>query len=163
MRILIQLIIILAFGQSFAQVAIGKSTVDGSALLDFGSGTTNGIILPATTSITNPANGTFTLDKTTNRVRMYQNGVWVDLSQTADTSGLYSNSGSDTGNGVLMGAPVSSAQGVLVLESPRLALVLPKVADPEINVKSPYPGMICYDTTSDSIAVFDGVYWNYWK
>ena len=42
-------------------------------------------------------------------------------------------------------------------------MILPKVNQPEINVKSPYPGMICYDTASKTVAIFDGKVWNYWK
>ncbi|WP_148043492.1 hypothetical protein [Chryseobacterium sp. G0240] len=62
-----------------------------------------------------------------------------------------------------MGASTSSAPGVLVLESANKALILPKVAAPHLNVKNPYPGMICYDTASKSMAVFDGLKWSYWK
>ena len=164
MKNLLNLIVLIIFGNLMAQIAIGKPAPEGSALLDFGNGTTNGIILPATTTIQTPiANGTFTLDKTANRVRMYENNQWVNLSKTAELSAVFTNTGADTGNGVIIGANSSPATGVLVLESSRHALVLPKVANPELNVKSPYPGMICYDTVSDSIAIFDGVYWNYWK
>ena len=34
---------------------------------------------------------------------------------------------------------------------------------PHLNVKSPYPGMMCFDTVSNTLAVFDGENWNYWK
>ncbi len=164
MKNLLIILTIFSANLALSQIAIGKNTVDGSAILDFASGTTNGIILPTAGSLQTPVtNGTFYLDRNENKVRMYENNQWVDLSKTANTSSVFTNSGTDTGAGVIVGAPISSAKGVLVLESTNQALVLPKIADPEINVKSPYPGMICYDTTSDSIAIFDGAYWNYWK
>ncbi|MNG09522.1 hypothetical protein D3C84_929420 [compost metagenome] len=62
-----------------------------------------------------------------------------------------------------MGAKESAADGVLVLESADKALVLPKVNNPHITVKSPYTGMMCYDLNKKAVAIFDGVVWNYWK
>lgn len=62
-----------------------------------------------------------------------------------------------------MGAKESAADGVLVLESTNRALVLPHVTNPHLTVKSPYPGMMCYDTVKKAVAVFDGTVWNYWK
>ncbi len=148
-----------------AQVAIGKTSVDGSSILDFQASTTKGIILPAlTTAPTVPTNGTLGFYRTDAIVYMYQNNVWVPLTEgNGSTTALISNTSAEVGNGVVMGAATSTASGVLVLESSSLALTLPKVASPHLNVKSPYPGMICYDTNSNTIAVFDGAYWNFWK
>ena len=42
-------------------------------------------------------------------------------------------------------------------------MVLPHVTNPHLTVKSPYPGMMCYDTVKKAVAVFDGTVWNYWK
>jgi hypothetical protein len=58
---------------------------------------------------------------------------------------------------------ISNAKGVLVLESADKAMILPKITNPHTTVKNPYPGMMCYDLTSKSLAVFDGANWNYWK
>jgi len=62
-----------------------------------------------------------------------------------------------------VGSDTTTAPGVLVMESSNKALILPKVATPHLNVKNPYPGMICYDTVSKTMAVFDGLKWSYWK
>lgn len=156
-------ILVLSFSLN-AQVAIGKESVSGSGILDFGTGLNKGIILPAVTTMPGtPTNGTFVLDKNDKKIKMLQNEIWVELSKSGNTNTLVSNSGTETGRGVIIGAGSSTASGVLILESATQALILPKIANPEINVKSPYPGMMCYDTVNKSMAIFDGTAWNYWK
>ena len=154
---------------SFAQVAVGKSTVDGNnTILDFEESTTNGIILPAVTTVppgldaTNNG-GTFAFDLTDSKVKMYENGIWVELSDVGEKTALLTNSSNEIGDGLIIGAETSAATGILVLESDEDAMILPKVEKPEINVKSSYPGMICYETVSKSLAVYNGTVWNYWK
>ncbi|WP_353117470.1 hypothetical protein [Myroides odoratus] len=56
-----------------------------------------------------------------------------------------------------------AVDGIVVLEGSTKALVLPKIMNPHLTVKSPYPGMMCYDSNRKALAVFDGVLWNYWK
>lgn len=149
-----------------AQTAVGKQEVSSpSVLLDFGSGTTKGIILPAVESIpAAPANGTFLFDRNDSIVKMYENGAWVELSDTGDDGAVVPYTGTvDTGKQTVMGAQTTTVDGVLVLESSDKAMVLPYIANPHTAVKSPYPGMMCYDTVSKSVAVFNGVVWNYWK
>ncbi|WP_199121327.1 hypothetical protein [Pedobacter sp. ASV28] len=148
-----------------AQTAIEKQTADGSAVLDFKAGTTKGIILPAVESLpSTPANGTFLLDKTDGKVKMYQNNLWVELSGAGSMTALAPYSGTvDNGKQTVMGARSTTVDGVLVLEAPDKALVLPKISSPHLNVKSPYPGMMCYDTDRKALAVFNGSVWNYWK
>lgn len=151
---------------SLAQTAVGKQTVSsGSVVLDFGAGTTKGIILPAVETLpATPANGTFLFDKAAERIKMYENGSWRDLSDQGDNSGIVPYKGTvDTGKQTVMGAHATSVDGVLVLESANKAMVLPHIADPHLHVKSPYAGMMCYDVVSKSLAVFDGISWNYWK
>lgn len=151
------------------QVAIGKESINGnSTLLDFYDEPDNfrGIILPAVESAPTLAganNGTFVFDKTEQKIRMFEAGDWKDLSGEGDASDVLANTSNETGDGVIIGAETTSAEGVLVLESPDKAMILPKIANPHITVKSPFPGMICYDTVSKSLAVFDGSVWNYWK
>lgn len=168
------------------QVSIDKETVEGaSVILDFNSplttdtyGTINentkGIILPAldrspvynipnvTASSVN--NGTFIFDKELKKVRMFENNVWVDLSDDkGKIDAIIPNSSNEVGNGVIIGAENSSAEGVLVLENATKAMILPRISNPDISVKGPYPGMICYDTASKSFALYDGAFWHYWK
>jgi hypothetical protein len=147
-----------------AQVAIGKATVDGDGLLDFASGTTNGIILPIVETLpATPANGTILMDRNDLKIKMRENGSWVELSTTGNLTSVTFNPAAEAGEGAIIGSETSSADGVLVLESTNKALILPKVANPQLNVRSPHAGMMCYDTISKSIAVFDGARWHFWQ
>ena len=160
------LLLLMLYGMSLqSQVAIEKTFLDGSSILDFNTGTTKGIILPAVSIVPpTPTNGLLGFYTGDNRVYMYQNNVFVPLTEGNGSSAqITANGSAEQGTGVIIGATTSSATGVLVLESSTLALTLPQVNQPHLNVKSPYPGMICYDTASKSLAVFDGLYWNYWK
>ncbi|MCH7399356.1 hypothetical protein MM236_15245 [Belliella sp. DSM 107340] len=151
---------------AIAQTAIEKQTVDGGegTLLDFAAGTTKGIVIPAVESLpSTPSNGTFLFDKNDQIVKVYANGVWLNLSDEGDGSALLPYSGPSNGKKTVIGSRTSDANGVLVLESPDKAMILPKIASPHLNVPSPYPGMMCYDTDAKALAVFDGAVWNYWK
>lgn len=159
---------LIVFNSSFAQIAIGKQTVDGnSTVLDFDnvSGNTKGLILPATSGLPTGSlvNGTLIFDTTDNKVKVYENDTWKSLSDAGNSSAVIVNNSAESGRGVIMGEASSTADGVLVLESQDKAMILPKVTAPHLNVKNPYPGMICYDTTSKTLAIFDGSVWNYWK
>lgn len=146
------------------QTAIEKHTVDGDGILDFASGTTKGIILPAVETLpATPANGTFLYDKNAQMVKMYENGVWVNLTDEGDNSAVLPYSGTDINKQTVIGATGTNVAGVLVLEATDKGLILPKVASPHLNVPSPYPGMMCYDTDAKALAVFDGEVWSYWK
>lgn len=150
-----------------AQVAIGKPSIDGDAILDFEAQTTKGLILPIVTSLPsgpNLQNGTLLMNFTTAKILCYSNGRWSDLTDAdGNTSTVSVNPSSETGTGVIIGNTTSNAEGVLVLESNSKALVLPKIYKPHINAPSPYPGMICYDTNSRTIAIYNGTYWYFWK
>ena len=158
-----------------AQVAIGKESINGtSTLLDFYDQADNfrGIILPAVDNINNalattPANnnGTFLFDKSDSKIKMYENGAWVVLSDEGNKTQIVNNTTTENtqNQGVIIGSDTSNAKGVLVLESADKALILPHIAKPHETVKSPYPGMMCYDTEGKVLAVFDGKVWNYWK
>lgn len=159
-------LIIIVLGQfTYAQIAMGKSTVDGSGILDFVTGTTKGIILPqvensATMASVTP--GTLVFDMTTSKVQ-YHNGAWVDLSTDAGTNpSLLAGSEIPETQGMVIG-DASTVEGVLILESTDKALILPKVVDPENNVKNPYPGMLCYDPVKKLVSVFNGTNWFFWQ
>jgi hypothetical protein len=159
---------VVLFNISFAQVAIGKQEVEGSStVLDFNnvSGNTKGLILPATTGLAagSLVNGTFVFDVTDSRVKVYENDTWKPLSDAGSSTAVVVNNTAELGKGVIIGASSSTADGVLVLESPDKAMILPRVATPHLSVKNPYPGMMCYDTASKTLAIFDGSVWNYWK
>lgn len=159
-----------------AQVAIGKTSITNtSSILEFDNAMTNrkGIILSAVDNVNNalastPAsnNGTFLFDKSDNRVKMYENNMWVSLSDMAgNSSSIISNTTNETSSnqGAIIGASTAQAKGVLVLESANKAMILPWIQNPHTAVKNPYPGMLCYDTASRTLAVYDGSVWNYWK
>lgn len=150
-----------------AQVAIEKTSVDGDGILDFPTNTTKGIILPAVTTLptgTGATNGTFLLDYTDRKVKMRQNGQWVELTkETGNVAAVSINASAETGEGVIIGTNPSPAAGVLVLEATNKALILPKIDRPHLNVVNPHPGMMCYDTYNKVIAVFNGSHWYFWK
>ncbi|WP_394660239.1 hypothetical protein [uncultured Chryseobacterium sp.] len=169
-----------------AQVSIGKQVLSGSSsILEFSgmtqTGAVNdaetanikGLILPAVASspvftavnpsTNHPQNGTFVFDNQVSKVRMFENGTWLDMTDPGNSSATVPVAGIETGNGVIIGASSSSAKGALVLESSNKAMILPQIKNPHLTVKSPYPGMMCFDTVSNSVAVFDGNKWSYWK
>lgn len=164
-KIIISIAIISGISSLEAQVGMGKASVDGDAILDFPLSTT-GIILPMVDNLptgTAASNGTFLLDKTDLKVKMRENDLWIPLSDAGNLTGTMPNASSEAGGGVIIGAPGSPAQGVLVLESANKALILPKVNNPVANMKSPVAGTVCYDTVSKTLAVFDGLKWSFWK
>lgn len=176
MKKFIILCLILSTNLLYAQVSIGKNQVDGAGILDFGN-EKKGIILPIADieTTTNYTNGTLLIDKNDLKVKVFQNNEWLELSDEGSfdaqkdennndiSTSANINTTEEIGKGVIIGAESSEAEGVLILESTDKALILPKVFRPHENILSPVAGTICYDTESDSFAVFDGKVWNYWK
>ena len=163
-------IIVFMGGIVNAQIAIGKEDVTNeSSLLEFDDNESNtlGIILPSVldASTITAQNGTFLFDIATKKVRMYENSAWKDLSAVGDDSAVIIDPSGENVNstGVILGSDTTTTPGVLVLQATDKAMVLPKIANPHLTVKSPYAGMMCYDTISKTLAVFDGLNWNYWK
>lgn len=159
-----------------AQVAIGKATVTNeSSILEFDNAAANrkGIILSAVENVNSALsssplnnNGTFLFDKSDNRVKMYEKNAWVSLSDMpGNSTSIIANTTNEPTNqqGVIIGAATTQAKGILVLEAADKAMILPWIQNPHTTVKNPYPGMMCYDTASRTLAVFDGSVWNYWK
>ena len=83
-------VLLFTINAASAQVAIGKTSINGNnTILDFNnsSSNTNGIIPPAIAdkstaraSTASNDHGTFIFDKSDNRIKMYENGNWVSLS-----------------------------------------------------------------------------------
>jgi hypothetical protein len=151
-----------------SQVSIGKTTIDGDAILDFGS-LNAGIILPWVTSsaaVSNPVGGTLIFDSSDKKIKYYQDSSspsWVIMSPktgAVDTS-IQDNVPEDN-NGVIIGTPSPSVSGVLVLSSTNKGLLLPKVANPETTILSPDAGTLVYDTVSKKVAVYNGLHWTFW-
>ena len=166
-KIIFSIVLFTMASYATGQVAVGKLTVDGnSTLLDFYDQADNfrGIILPAVDAVPPaPVNGTFLFDRSDKKLKMYEAGVWVELSGEGSDTFVITNTSPETGEKTIVGDKESAVDGALVLESPDKAMVLPHIANPHTTVKSPYPGMVCFDTVSNTLAVFDGMVWNYWK
>ncbi|MHC5310563.1 hypothetical protein ACYSNM_10950 [Myroides sp. LJL116] len=154
-----------------AQSSIGKFTNENaSVLLDFNPDETRGIILPWVTALpqgNNLVGGTLLFDAQEKKVKYFKAGSesqWVDLSvktgEVPTQAGLQENTSFQN---VIIGNTQSDADGVLVLESTQRAMVLPKVKSPHLNMLSPSPGTIAYDTDSKMLCIFDGKQWSFWK
>ncbi len=155
-----------------AQVNIGDSTISSpSVSLEFGQGN-KGIVLPWVTSkddvvAAGVVDGTLIFDSSDKKVKLRSNNNWVDL--TIDTSGTVDVSlqNSKTENAsakVVIGSNGNTVTtpGILVLSDTNKAMILPKVADPHLNIVKPASGMMVYDTTAHRLAVFNGNVWTFW-
>jgi hypothetical protein len=166
-----KLILILALLPVFAVAQLSINNNETSVLLEFDDSdpqNTKGIILPAVGSVEDvpSVNGTFVFDVNDSKVKMRENNQWIELTgsdEAGRSTSLINNNASDIGNGAIVGATSSSVVGVLVLESSNKALKLPHVVKPHENVKSPYPGMMCYEPEMQAVAFFDGTKWYFWK
>ena len=176
---------------AFAQVAIGKASVNPSVSLEFYDNADNvrGIILPWVDGVSNTApfitnspiteivvNGTLVYDTSDKKVKVKYTTGWRDLSKDAtgttvdpltSVDGLtLQNSITDLDNAKVQigGDPATdTTPGILVLADTDKAMVLPKVASPHLNIVNPAAGMMVYDTTSKQLAVFNGTVWSFWK
>lgn len=168
---------LIGFATINAQIAIGKDSVDGDALLDFEEDLNMGIVLPWVISAdTDAVDGTLIYNTQTHKIEVKKPDGWYDLSQkaqlvdpvTLELPFEVTDDGYDqlievqSTNGVQLGSNTSTTKGVLVLESQSKALVLPKMADPPANIKNPEPGTMAYDTESQSLCVFNGLEWTFW-
>lgn len=171
MKRTINIFSLLLFTSGFSQVAIGKTSVSNASVsLEFGSGN-KGIILPWVTSaasVTGAVNGTIIYDVTDKKVKYQKSGSWFDLS--VDTTGIVDTALQVSkvelpGAKVVIGVGGSSdtTPGILVLKDTNKAMVLPKVANPHLNIINPAAGMMVYDTVNHQLAVFNGTAWSFWK
>lgn len=152
-----------------SQISIGKDNVTNeSVLLEF-SDENKGFVLPSLISAPGAAVGTFIYNTEKNSVMLcenYFNGIayWKFLTpENMGQSHSFVNQGNDIGNGVIIGSSTSSKPGILVLESTKKAMVLPKASNPHIYMKGTIAGTIVYDTASDMLAIYNGKEWYYWN
>ncbi|UOU98435.1 hypothetical protein MUU74_00365 [Chryseobacterium daecheongense] len=172
LAILIFFVNLIFTGTIQSQVAFGKDNiVNQSALVEFGTGN-KGIILPSVAAAPGSVGGTFIFNTSSKAVEVYEginnnnNGGWTSL--TDENQGVvhsFSNAGPDvTGaKGIIIGANSTTKPGIMVLESTTKAMVLPLVANPHTSIKGAIAGTMVYDTASDTLAVYDGQNWSYWK
>lgn len=152
-----------------AQYAIGKFSIDGSALIDFALNSKGGIVLPKVsempTSASSTQNGTILVNAvnlSSITVQIRQNDSWINLTDPVELPNLDINTANDTAVGYIIGGQTSNAEGALVLESNTKALVLPKVSN-VTDLTNATIGTIFYDLNTKSLAVYDGRNWVFWK
>ncbi|AJH14295.1 hypothetical protein [Myroides profundi] len=152
------------------QVNIGSKDyfLSPSSILEFPDNDTRGIVLPKINSAlaTSAVEGTLIYDVVDKKIK-YSNGInqWVDLSiNTGEVNIIAQDKLTEVASAkILIGNDPSVAiDGVLVLDSPSKALVLPRVESPHLNIVSPPTGTIVYDTKSNMICVFNGKEWAFW-
>jgi len=151
-----------------AQAVIGKTTPQGSGIVDFNVGDKAGIVLPWVTTLptgTALTGGVMLFDANLKKVVYYNDTNWVDLSKRTGAVDLsIQESVPEAGTkGTIIGAETSSVDGVLVLESSNKALILPRVVSPHLNIVKPMAGTICYDTTKKLVCIYNGTEWTFWK
>ena len=173
---------------AFSQIKIGAtnsatSVTNTSVLLEFGTDGDKGIILPyvetVPTGTNNAKGGTIIFDVSANteyKVKVKnENAGWADLSVVSGYSTAVETDvkvpqasplADQTGGKAIIGDPTTTTDGVLVLDSPDKALVLPIVSS-YTSIKNPSPGMMAFlqGTTAANhrLIVFNGQKWTFWK
>lgn len=160
----------------FSQVAIGKSSVSSNSVsLEFGN-QNRGLLLPWVTNtddVAGAVDGTMVYALNDKKVKVKYVSGWKDLSVNSegktidpvtnvDGVAIQDAANENPNAKVSIGEP-SSTPGILVLEDTDKAMILPKVADPHLNIMNPSPGMMVYDITKKLLAVFNGTFWSYWR
>jgi hypothetical protein len=123
--------------------------------------------------------GTIILDLSDKKVKYMRNGSWssltgaVPLVSNGNTvnsfSAIDSSLQDDKKEGTTAKAAIGTngatdtTAGILVLTDTDKAMILPKVAEPHLNIKNPAAGMLVYDTTNRQLAVYNGTVWSFWK
>ena len=173
-------VLLLASYEVSSQIGIGRIPSP-SAILDFKEDPDNkkGIILPVVTidSINlSYANGTFIVDRDDKKVKVRWNNKWRALTDIGSFDAqmlgsdpyttpvsFFATTNENLEHRIVIGNTNSSVDGIMVLDAPDKAVLLPKIDRPHTSVAKPVAGMICYDTESKSVAIFDGKVWSYWK
>ena len=173
-------VLLLASYEASSQIGIGRIPRP-STILDFKDDPDNkkGIILPVVSidsTTLSYTNGTFIVDRNDKRVKVRWNNKWQALTDIgsfdAEMSGsepyttpvsFFATPDENLEHRIVIGNTNSSIDGIMVLDAPDKAVLLPKISSPHTSVAKPVAGMICYDTDSKSVAIFDGKVWSYWK
>lgn len=148
-------------GSAQGKLAIGKTTVDGDAIIDFGTEIRGIVLAPVFNVDTMTASsGTIAFDGHTGSFRYLDNsGNWSAVILGGDTGG--GQSGTDI-NRIFIGTASSTAKGVIVFGTDfgeNRAVVLPKLANGNLRFNNPVAGLIYYDTVLKVIMVYNGNTW----
>lgn len=144
-----------------AQIGIGTTTPDASAALDIkATSSAVGLLLPRLTtaerdaSIKSPTAGLVIYNTTSKVLEVAISGsLWanvVDGTSTAVASGSTSSTGK-----VGIGTNTPNANAVLDVSSTAKGVLLPQASSDPTGVE----GMIYYNTTSDTVKLFNGTNW----
>lgn len=173
---------------SYSQIKIGAANsadnvTNTSVLLEFGTDNDKGIILPYVETIPTATaasqGGTIIFDVSSNaeyKVKVKnENAGWKDLSVQSGYSAAVETVVKPsqampladlTNAKAIIGSETSTADGVLVLESPSKAMVLPIVTNLS-NIKNPSPGMMAFlqgaTSAGHRLVVFNGQKWAFWR
>lgn len=141
-------------------LAVGKTTVDGDAIMDFGDELRGMVIAPIQDAETSsPDAGTIAFDGATGSFRFYNGTNWSNPQSGGATGGHAS--GTDTFKQII-GAETSATTGVVVFgedNNESQALVLPKLENGNLRFNNPVAGLIYYDTALKSVMVYNGNAW----
>ena len=150
------------------KLAIGKTSVDGDALVDFGTELRGMVIAPvedasAMFPTPTPDNaGTIVFDGDSGSFRYYDGNSWSTAKPNGDDSGAdVVSSGIDTFQ-QLIGTTTSNATGVLIFgedTGETQALVLPKLENGNLKFDNPVTGLMYYDTALKAVMVYNGNGW----
>lgn len=169
-NILIIFFISFSFIALNAQVSIERTDVRGDGIMDFPADATKGILLPrvVNTNEIPSAIGAMAFNLAEQRVELFHptNG-WVAMTENSETDiiALSNFDELNPANGVIISNEENTEDvpvGVLVFESTNKALILPQVVDVTL-MPSPQAGMIAYDMSRQSMAIFNGSVWSFWN
>jgi hypothetical protein len=145
-----------------AQVVIGKTSIDGDGILDFGSDV-KGIVLSPASNVDNIAAsaGTIAFDGNTGSFRYHNGAGWSTATEGGKTGGTIT--GTDT-NKVFIGATTSTTSDAAVLvlgkdSGENKALILPRIANGNLKINDLTPGLMYYDTVCKMVMVYNGNSW----
>ena len=144
------------------KLAVGKTSVDGDAIMDFGPDLRGMVLGPIQNAATAPAvGGTIAFDGNTGSFRFYNGTSWSTAVPGGQTGTNPNAVGTDTYKQII-GAETSAATGVVIFgedSGETQALVLPKFANGHLRFNNPVPGLIYYDTVDKTVKVYNGNAW----
>lgn len=144
-----------------AQLGIGKASVDGDAILDFGTEVRGIVIAPVTNVETMIASeGTIAFDGATGSFRFLDNVGWSSATVPPGPVAI-AQAGPDLSK-IFIGTPTSAAKGVIVFgkdTGENKALILPKLANGNLRFSNPVVGLMYYDTILKGVMVYNGNVW----
>jgi hypothetical protein len=153
--------VLLFSGEAKAQIGIGTTTPDASAAIEIkANGSAIGLLLPRLTTAQRDANikfpnaGLVIYNTTTNALEVaISDSLWADV-VNGTTSSVASGTTTSVG-GVGIGTTTPDANALLDIVSTTKGVLLPQSSTDPMGVA----GMIYYNTTSNSVKLYNGSSW----